>query len=50
MLNRLLISKEGSHVSDEAKYIDDQICYFINPSSFKLSDKKLADKIFEEMN
>lgn len=49
-LNRLLVSGEGSYVSDEAKYTDDQIYYFISPASFKLSDKKLAYKILEEMN
>ncbi len=49
ILNRLLVDGDSNYVSDEARYIDEQIFYFIAPSSFKLSDKDLVHKILEEM-
>ena len=50
VLNKLLVSKKGDYTCEEAKYVDDQIYYFISPSSFTLSDKKLAHKILNEMS
>lgn len=50
VLNRLLVSAEGEYVSEEAKYIDDQIFYFISPSDFRLPDKELACKILKDIN
>ncbi len=48
-LNRLLVSKEGDYVSDEARHIDEQIFYFVTSSSFKLFDQDLVCKILKEM-
>ena len=38
-LNRLLVTREGDYISDEAKFVDQQIFYFVNPAYFKLSDQ-----------
>ena len=48
-LNRLLLTFEGDYVSDEAKFVDQQIFYFVNPVYFKLSNKALGARILKEM-
>ena len=49
-LNRLLFTSEGDYVSDEAKFVDQRIFYFVNPAYFKLTDEALGLKILKEMN
>ena len=48
-LNRLLLTSEGDYVSDEAKFVDQQIFYFVNSVYFKLSNKALGARILKEM-
>ena len=48
-LNRLLLTSEGDYVSAEAKFVDQQIFYFVNPIHFKLSNKALGAIILKEM-
>ena len=48
-LDRLLVDELGSYTSREAKFVDEQIFYFIPPSQFRLSDEKLRSTILSEI-
>jgi len=41
-LNNILVSIEGVYKSDEARFIDEQIYYFVEPDKFKLKGSVLS--------
>jgi len=40
-LNKKLVSIDGNYKSDEARYIDEQIYFFVDPEILKLNDLTL---------
>lgn len=48
-LDRLLMTDDENYVSSEARFVDEQIFFFISASDFKLSDEALATKILQEI-
>lgn len=50
MLSNKLMNEEGSnYVSDEARHVDERIFFYISPTQFGLSDKKLRKVISESL-
>ena len=49
LLLRLLLHDDCSYTSDEARYVDELIFYFIPTHYFKLLDDNLRDKILSEI-
>ena len=45
VLNKLLILNEGCYKSEEARFIDEQIYFFVEPQKLKLNDEKLINHI-----
>ena len=41
-LNNILISEDGEYKSDEARYIDEQIYFFLEPDKLNFSDTALS--------
>jgi hypothetical protein len=41
-LNKRLLTKEGDYKSDEARYIDEEIYFFVNQAKLKLQDQSLG--------
>lgn len=49
-LDHLLVDKRGSYTTEDARFVDEQIFYFIAPARFRLSDKRLKDRILWEID
>lgn len=47
-LNDVLL-KDDDHVSDEARYVDDQIFYFVEDSQINLDDEELITLLTKEV-
>ena len=48
-LNDNLMNTDGSYVSENARYIDEKIFYFVNEENLKLDKAKLAQLILSEI-
>ena len=46
-LNKRLVTEEGSYTSKEARYIDEQIYFFVKPGKLKLSDQALNNYVIK---
>lgn len=49
-LNKLLLNDNGSYVSDEAVFVDENIYYFVNESEIELSYDDLINLLTIEVN
>ena len=48
-LNRQLLNKVGNYVSDEARFVDEQLFFFVEESEIDLPEYKLIDIITEQV-
>jgi len=48
-LNDSLMNNDGSYVSEEARFIDEQIFYFVEEEDIYLQKKELAKMILSEI-
>ena len=44
-LNKILFQENGDYKSDEARFIDEQIYFFVDSSKLKLSNRLLSDYV-----
>jgi len=44
-LNKRLVTEKGSYTSEEARYIDEQIYFFVTPGKLKLSNQALSNYV-----
>jgi tyrosine-protein phosphatase YwqE len=44
-LNKRLLTEEGDYKSDEARYIDEQIYFFVDNAKLKLQDRSLSEYV-----
>jgi len=44
-LNKKLVTEKGSYTSEEARYIDEHIYFFVDPGKLKLSDQALSNYV-----
>ena len=44
-LNKKLVTEKGSYTSEEARYIDEQIYFFVTPGKLKLSNQALSNYV-----
>jgi hypothetical protein len=49
-LNNVLMSNDGSYVSEEARMIDEQLFYYIENDSLHLTEFQLVAKILSEID
>lgn len=47
ILNNLLVSEEGYYTSDEARYVDEQIYFFVEPEKLEINDLELTKYVID---
>ena len=47
-LNILYDWETNQHISEEAQYLDSEICYYANEEEMQLSDRELFDLIYNQ--
>ena len=48
-LSNVLLTEDYEYTSDEARHIDETICFFVDKKNLKLSSKKLITEIMKHI-
>ena len=49
LLNSVLMDSNGAYISEEARLIDEQVCYFVEPDEICLGDNQLRQLLISEL-